>query len=312
MVGSCVGEASHWLHVPFVRWGPTFRPMLLRMREIPASSSSIDGGNRPYERQLTPMFSPTASHGEGRWWWCSPLEFISGLDMRSEQMLTLAVGNRADLLDKCWVLNVQVQPGTGHVFWRGQEMEQRLRGPNPIFVPDPEGEGSEEEGEAEDDEVEQPGEEEGGKKGGRKTHEEEEAERRWSWIRKFAPVHPSELSQDLDATVTYVTTRSEFVARFITDDFPKDYPKGFRLHQKTRSSKPSIVGSYHDDFRIVLLWLWQKYGVFTQGVTGVTRMPSHVRRMLEPRHGPKLLPCPASGWRSKARQSESSECQCFS
>ena len=83
-------------------------------------------------------------------------------------MLTLAVGNRADLLDKCWVLNVQVQPGIGHAFWRGQEMEQRLRGPNPIFVPDPEGEGSEEEGEAEDDEVEQPGEEEGGKKGGRR------------------------------------------------------------------------------------------------------------------------------------------------
>ena len=141
MVGSCVGEASHWLHVPFVRWGPTFRPMLLRMREIPASSSSIDGGNKPRERQLTPMFSPTASHGEGTWWWCSPLEFISGLDMRSEQMLTLAVGNRADLLDKCWVLNVQVQPGTGHVFWRGQEVEQQLRGPIQSLFRIPRGKG---------------------------------------------------------------------------------------------------------------------------------------------------------------------------
>ena len=103
-------------------------------------------------------------------------------------------------------------------------------------------------------------------------------------------------------------TRSEFTARFDTDGFPQDYPKGFRLHQRTRSSKASIAGSNHEAFRIVLLWLRQKYVVFTRGVT---RMPSHVRRMLEPRHGPKLLPCPASGWRSKARQSESSESQCF-
>ena len=85
-------------------------------------------------------------------------------------------------------------------------------------------------------------------------------------------------------------TRSEFTARFDTDDFPQDYPKGFRLHQRTRSSKPSIAGSYHEAFRIVLLWLWQKYAVFTGGET---RMPSHVRRMLGPRHRSKLLPCPA-------------------
>ena len=85
-------------------------------------------------------------------------------------------------------------------------------------------------------------------------------------------------------------TRSEFTARFDTDDFPQDSPKGFRLHQRTRSSKGSIVGWNHEAFRIVLLWLRQKYVVFTRGVT---TMPSHVRRMLGPRHGPKLLPCPA-------------------
>ena len=129
MVGSCVGEASHWFHVPFVRWGPTFRPMLLIMRDICESSSCIDGANHPHERQLTPMFGPPACHREGTWWWCSPLEFISGLDVRSEQMLTLVVGNRADLLDKCWVLNVQVQPGTGHVFWRGQKWSSGCVGP---------------------------------------------------------------------------------------------------------------------------------------------------------------------------------------
>ena len=95
----------------------------------------------------------------------------------------------------------------------------------------------------------------------------------------------------MDASTTYVTTRSEFVARFITDDFPKDYPKGFRLNQKSRSSKASTAGSCHEAFRIVLLWLWQKYGFFTRSQN--SPMPSHVRRMLEPRLHGKLLPCAA-------------------
>ena len=150
----------------------------------------------------------------------------------------------------------------------------------------------EEEDEGEDNEVEQPVKEEGGKQGGRKTHGEEEAERLWPWIKQIAPGHPltdTELPQDI-ALLTYVSTRSEFVARFETDDFPQNYPRGLRLHQKTRSSKPSTVGSDHEAFRIVLLWLWQKYAVFTQGEG---EMPSHVTKILEPRQGLKLSRCPA-------------------
>ena len=52
-----------------------------------------------------------------------PTCVISALSVRSMQMLTLAVGTGEDFLDRRWVLNVRVPPGTAHVFWRGLEEE---------------------------------------------------------------------------------------------------------------------------------------------------------------------------------------------
>ncbi|MCP4240432.1 MAG: hypothetical protein GY772_07685 [bacterium] len=206
-------------------------------------------------------------------------------------------------------VEVLTAPGTRRFFWAGREAELRRRGP---LVAEGDDGGEEKEEEEEDDEEDEdvekseedpeivevveigPQQADTAKRLPRSGASQPAAEAEpFPWLAYFAPGHwttNTKVPEDAEIKLTYVRTRASFEARFLLESFPQDAPKGFRMRQKTRNCKVKRDAAIeHEAFRLVLLWLWQKFAV----VQKQGRLPDHVAKMIGPCKSRRLGPCVA-------------------